>query len=280
MSTKMFALFRYQIIPVTTQFNLMYDINDVIRRKNEEFFEKLCFFAKRSDFKGKTIYNFNIDRRDDMMALLTVQRRKNVKIINEDKFEEIVDSFPYITVFIDNTPEHQILAVETSKDYTSPKSIAKYFNEKINGLLADSHLAVKISPLYKKSDFWSFIEEHKDKISRINFELITPNMSNISHSLSEELKSLSKSTKSSLTNLNICAERGKSLVIDQQNQGIASMVDYSSDGGGEISVRVRDSKVKFRSNDYQASVEIGEADMKLSLKDIASLIRSMHEDGR
>ena len=105
-------------------------------------------------------------------------------------------------------------------------------------------------------------------------------MSNISHSLSEELKSLSKSTKSSLTNLNICAERGKSLVIDQQNQGIASMVDYSSDGGGEISVRVRDSKVKFRSNDYQASVEIGEGDMKLSLKDIASLIRSMHEDGR
>ncbi|MDD6087812.1 MAG: hypothetical protein PUB69_00610 [Desulfovibrionaceae bacterium] len=280
MSTKMFALFRYQIIPVTTQFNLMYDINEVIRRKNEEFFEKLRFFAKRSDFTGKKAYNFNIDRRDDTLALLTVQRRKNVKIINEDKFEETVDSFPYINIFVDNDPEQQILAVEISKDYSNPKSIVKYFNEKMNALLEESHLAVKISPLYKKSDFWSFIEEHKDKISRINFELITPNMSNISHSLSEELKGLSKSTKSSVTNLNICAEKGKSLVIDQQNQGIASMVDYSSNGGGEIAVSVRDSKVKFRTNDYQTSVEIGEADMRLSLKDVVALIRSMHEDNR
>jgi len=280
MSTKMFALFRYQIIPVTTQFNLMYDINEVIRRKNEEFFEKLCFFAKRSDFTGKKAYNFNIDRRDDTLALLTVQRRKNVKIINEDKLEETVDSFPYINIFVDNDPEQQILAVEVSKDYSNPRSIVKYFNEKINALLEESHLAVKISPLYKKSDFWSFIEEHKDKISRINFELITPNMSNISHSLSEELKGLSKSTKSSVTNLNICAEKGKSLVIDQQNQGIASMVDYSSNGGGGIAVSVRDSKVKFRTNDYQASVEIRESDMRLSLKDVVALIRSMHEDNR
>lgn len=280
MSTKMFALFRYQIIPVTTQFNLMYDIDDVIQRKNKEFFEKLRFFARHSDFKVKKAYNFNIDMHDDVMALLTVQRRKNVKIINEDKFEKTVNSFPYINIFVDNNPEHQILAVEVSKDYSNPKSIVKYFNKKMNALLEESHLVVKISPLYNRSDFWNFIEKHKDKISSIKFEIITPNMSNISHTLSEELKNISKSTKSSSTSLNMAAEKGKSLVIDQQNQGIVSIVDYSSNGGGKTSVKVRGSKIKFDSNDYQARAEIREDDMRLPLDYVASLIRSIYEDNR
>ena len=146
------------------------------------------------------------------------------------------------------------------------RSIARRIETSLQNILLKDDLTVKISPLYKECDFGAFVEAHKEKITKISFDLITPNMSNISSRLSEDLKRMAKMTGTAETNLKFNAARNGSLNLERGNTEIDGLVDYASKGGGEIRISAKNVKIAYGSNDAQINAEIEDIELTGSLE--------------
>lgn len=278
MSSRVFYLYRYQLLPITTQMSFLYDIKSIIANKNKYFHEALFAIKSIETIKTRRKYKYEMEKYIDEYFMFIVSRQKNVKVILEDHTKSDVDSFPFSRIIIDNNDSNQIIAVQDSIEF-SQKTIINSFKKYINKILIDNHLIAQIEPVYKESDFWSFIKENKEDITSISFNLITPNMSNISSCLSEDLKKAAKTTGAIETNLKFNSSSSGSLKIQPNNTAIDGLVTYASQGGGEISVKTKGSRLGFCSNDYQKTIEIDELDYKGDLNSLIALIREVTNDG-
>ena len=74
----------------------------------------------------------------------------------------------------------------------------------------------------------------------IEFSLITPNMANISKTISDELKNLAKTSNTARTDIRLNAADDTSLIIEKDNLYINDLVEYSSQGGGTIRVQSKE----------------------------------------
>ena len=72
----------------------------------------------------------------------------------------------------------------------------------------------------------------------MSFDLISPNMANISKNLKLDLKGLYNDTNTERTTLELNAKKDSYLDIKEASKFISSLVDYSSEGGGNISMKV------------------------------------------
>jgi hypothetical protein len=105
------------------------------------------------------------------------------------------------------------------------------------------NLQVLSEKVFQEADFWHLVELHKGAIRDIKFEFITPNMSNISKPLSEELKSFAEKSNATKTDLKIYANPNSSVILDiddpEYMETIRGLVKYSSEGGGDVSLKIR-----------------------------------------
>lgn len=274
MAGKIFSLYRYQILPMQKQYNLLYDLNDILKRKNIIFEEALLNLKISVKNKEKRRYRYDMIRHGNNSFLLVVSREKSVKFYREDYVKDYIPSFPPVHIIIDNNPDEQILAVENSSEYKTPNTLVKIFERSLQGELEKNNLFVKFSPIYKESSFWNYIEKYKDDISSLHFTLITPNMSNISGGLCEDLKNIAHDTRASITDYKIEAEKGATLHIDKSNEAIAGLADYTAKGGGDTTIKRRNSKISYKSNDYQFDIEIDELELKEDVSKLIEKIRS------
>lgn len=102
--------------------------------------------------------------------------------------------------------------------------------------------------------------------------MVTPNMANISHTLSEDLKALAKTSNSAVTDLVMNATEGGSLNITPQNERIQDLVDYSSKGGGTIKVKFKGVRNREDTNNKHSSMVIQEGELEGYPKDLAEFI--------
>lgn len=222
--------------------------------------------------KDKKIYKYEIKRyiNDYLMMIVTFQ--KNVRVIREDHTFDGVNSYPFAYIILDNKKEHQFIAVQESYELHA-STIIKRLEKSLQKILIKNYLTVKITPIYKESDFWVFAQKNEGKIISLSFSLITPNMSNISSLLSEDLKRTAKSTAAIETNLTLNSASDSSLHLRQDNEELNGLVNYAAQGGGEISAKIKGSKLKFYSNDYHATMEIDELELKGDLDNLTRLIQ-------
>ena len=97
-----------------------------------------------------------------------------------------------------------------------------------------------ISPINENDTFWNIIKKVGGNITRIEIEIIKPNMSNISSCLKEEVRTLIEKTNSHTTTLKLeSTENGVLENINQNNDGLTGMVEYSAAGGGNIKVKAK-----------------------------------------
>lgn len=263
MATRRFDLYRYQIIPAQKQLNLLYNMDEVIQKKNL-YFENALLETKNVNNRNK----FTIEKRGNNSFTGTILRKKAVKLYTENGEEKHETSYPPIHIIIDNEPQWQIIAIERTPEYPKTTGLINKIAKSIDRILAKHNLIVKPSALSRNDKFWDYIENNKDDIQNISFTLITPNMSNISAKLSEQIKQNAKKTKASETNFSIKAEKGASLLIDRENELIGSMIEYISDGGGSASITARGVSAKFKTDDYQLSIAINE----LQFKDLSTVL--------
>jgi hypothetical protein len=79
---------------------------------------------------------------------------------------------------------------------------------------------------------------YQHRIKSVEFELITPNMANISGALSEDLKALAKETNAVTTDVTLAAAPNASLEMSENDDRVRGLVDYANNGGGDIKVRI------------------------------------------
>lgn len=273
MTTRTFYLYRYQLLPITKQYNLCYDLDDIISKKNMYFQDAILQLKNEFPKSKKKAYAYEVKSYIGDYFFIILSRRQNVTYYSHEHNKQHIDSFPPARMFIDNKSTSQIIAIERSS--YSPSTVCNIFEDFINKELKRNNLAIQIAPLYKKSTFWDFIEQNQDNIEQVAFTIITPNMSNISKGLCQDLKDIAKRTKAVNSEYKIIADKNATLHIDNSDPAISGLAEYTSEGGGTVQIKLNNSKVKYKSNDHQLKIEIGEFEFNGPLSSLGDRIRSI-----
>jgi hypothetical protein len=248
-----FHLFRYQIVPITKEIpaNLFEDnivsIDDLIKKKNEIFENIIQSIIKNIKTKKNEVLIKSLNS-DNHVYLIKLGVKKDIHRFNKDFKEENIENYPNILIYINNNPNVQEIVIQKNTSaFSSTYSVVNMLDDNINEKIKNFNLAVYINPIFEEKEFWDIVRHHEKSITQIQFELIKPNMSNISATLTQELKDLQNNTNSHKTKLELNAPKEKSLDnIKESNQEIENLVNYSSLGGGDITLRAKGIRNKIK----------------------------------
>jgi len=145
----------------------------------------------------------------------------------------------------------------------------------ISSQLAHHHLRAIHEPLFEKQHFWSLLHQYEGKIKSVEFEIITPNMANISGSLSDDLKDFAKATNSTRNKLKLESDPEAPLHLEENNSTLQGLVNYSSEGGGNISLKIDGIKKTYNTSKTVKEVQLGDMEIQGSAQEVASVIKEL-----
>ncbi|MFY0675715.1 MAG: hypothetical protein JXR18_00360 [Neptuniibacter sp.] len=281
MSTKLtsFELFRYQLLPIDRflQGNLLTgvgSIDDLISRKNEFFSEAVLGTKNFSDNRHETITKKLYEQ--DGFFLLKIAHNKSIHRETKDFRDEVIDNWPSILVAIWNKPEKQYIAVQRRKTaFSSCEMVVKMIINAIASQLSHHHLRAIHEPLFEKQQFWSLLHQYEGRIKSVDFEIITPNMANISGSLSDDLKDFAKATNSTRNKLKIESDPEAHLHLEEDNRTLQGLVNYSSEGGGNISLKIDGVKKTYHTSKTVKEIQLGDMEIQGSADEVVSVIKEL-----
>ncbi|MGV0931564.1 hypothetical protein ACTS95_14795 [Empedobacter brevis] len=278
-----FNAYRYHLLPLDNKNNqLKIEFNktekisfeDVKKNKNLYFDEALKKIE--SNNSDKNILKV-VDKVDDLY-LIKFSNKKFEKIIDENLKNSFIESNPYVYVIINNNPKVQKIYVSTNFDAFSTINFSiSTLITIIRKYLAEFSLNIQFDNLFDKKDFWTIINNNKNSITGIQFEIIKPNLSNISGSLKDVLKEVINDHNSHKTKLSLNAPQNGILNnIDKSHSDISGIVDYASEGGGNIKVKVKGSRVQLDTKQNLRTIEIDELSLESgSLNQITSFFKDL-----
>lgn len=274
-----FELFRYQILPIDRflQVDLFSNVNSIeelIENKNKIFDEVLSTQPDFSSKKNKTIVKKLID--NDGFYLYRIARNRKIHRETKEFRGEEIDTWPSILVAIWNEPTKQYIAVQKrTTSFSKCETVVKLILSKIRQQLTHFHLRAIHEPLFEKNQFWSMLRENRGKIKSVEFEIITPNMANISGTLPDDLKAFAKMTNSTRNTLTIESDPEAPLHLEEDNISLSGLVDYSSEGGGNISLKIDGVKKKYQTSKTVREISIGEIEMSGGAEQIEAIMKSL-----
>lgn len=257
-----FELYRYQLLPITRQaqqhlFQEIVSVEDIEKNKNMYVGMVLANFPKMTH-RTYDVNQENVFYSDDVLCL-KVAVQKTIERNNVNFKREKIEDWPYATILINNKPDVQMIAVsKNDKAFSSSGTVIKTIQSLINKRLKDYHLQMHTEAMFDKKEFWSIVTSHQTRLTSMKFELISPNMANISGQLKINLKELNKETNSHRTNIEFNSPIGAALEVSQGNPVIGSLLDYASEGGGDISFKIKGLKKKIHTSTSIKTVEVDE----------------------
>lgn len=273
-----FHLYRYQLLPVDRYFQGdLYGaatIDDVIARKNAIFAEALG--APGAFTGGRTQTATQALAQADDFLLYRIAANRSLQHETRDFKTEVIDNWPKILLVIWNSPERQLIAVQHRVTaFQDTEAVLKLVFDSIEPLLARNQLTAVWEPLFEKKVFWDLIEKFKGKVQEVDFELVTPNMANISGVLPENLRQFAKRTNAVKSRVAIASDASAALKIDRNDAVVNALVDYSSEGGGDIAIRLAGIKKKVHTSRTVREVTIDEAVLQGTPENVASVLREL-----
>ncbi|MBK9284743.1 MAG: hypothetical protein IPM51_10560 [Sphingobacteriaceae bacterium] len=261
-----FETYRYQILPISKNIQKKIDSNietyeqlvaeknnllaDILLNKNIFLNYKRSQVVFRLEYSDKNIFIFRLGVRRDI--------KRNTK---EFKQEEIED-YPNIVLIFNNDPTVQKLAIQKNyRAFNKSETVAHLIENSLSNFLLGLNLAIYIEPIYNVSEFWDIIERYPNKIQQIGFELIRPNLSNISNTIDKQIKQLQLSTDAHKTKFELESNKDANLNITQDNQQIQNLLEYSAQGGGPISLKIKGLKKKIKTKKSSEEFEITELEL-------------------
>lgn len=203
--------------------------------------------------------NHKVDVDSSPWFVVEINTQKSLKREKPDFEQERIDTWPHIVAIINNHPEVQIIAVSrNTRAFSSGAVVAKILQENLGRVLQRYLLTFQVEALFEKSEFWHLVDEYQGRITSVNFELISPNMANISKVLELDLGRLNADTNSHRTDLKLNSSEESALEINQENPLVNSLVDYSSQGGGDIALKVKGIKKTIRTSKSVREISIDE----------------------
>ncbi len=243
---------------------------EAVSRKNEFLALSLSELPEMSH-QGHTIAKRVIDSSNEFSVLL-LGIQKDIERVTRELTPERLESYPTVILALNNQPDVQIIGISrNTKAFSSTAVVTRVLERALNKLLQNFALAVHFEALFDESEFWDLIQEHRTKVQSVRFELITPNMANISDTLEVDLVALNKASNSHQTDLELNSPPEGALEIDRENSTIVSLVNYASKGGGDISLKIRGLKKRVRTSQSTKTTEVEE----LNLEGDPNLIRDI-----
>lgn len=273
-----FHLYRYQLLPTNRYFQGdMYgasSVEELIAKKNDFFQEALnsdgVFKTNRTNTTTQKLFE-----RDDFILYLVAANRA-INRETKDFKTEVIENWPKILVAVWNKPDKQLIAVQhRSAAFKSTDAVIKLIFSSIERILSQRQLTAVSDPLFEKHVFWNLINENIGKVQQIEFEIITPNMANISGTLPENLKEFARQTNSVKSKIVINSDPSTSLRVDENNPTINGLVDYSSEGGGDITLKINGYSKKIHTSRTVKEIAIDETCLIGEPEAVAKILKEL-----
>ena len=244
-----FEVFRYQlVVDKTMPINMFgkYENAEQLRAEKNNILkdilikDNLRFTSSNSSIKSKLVYE------SGDMYYFKISAKRTAHIYREDFTEATIDNFPNIIVAINNNPDVQKIAIQTNVSaFKTALIVRNFILESIDAKVKNFNLSFYLDPIYDKQDFWNFVKKYPQQIKQITFDLISPNLSNISKNLTVNLKELYEDTNTHRTKIELNAEPESVLDIKEGSKFVTGIVDYGANGGGSIYARLITSRKKY-----------------------------------
>jgi hypothetical protein len=270
-----FELYRYQLLPSSQLqqdlFSAPFTADQIRARKNEFFSSVLGRFraisSRTQQIREKIVLN-----NGDWCAIKLAPGRK-VKRSTADFRTESIDNWPHVTIFFNNAPNVQMIGISRNqKAFSETSTVVKILQRSLTHALREFGMVIQIEALFEQEHFWTIINGNRGKVSRVRFEMVAPNMANISHVLKLDLKQLNRDSNCHKANLELEAPPGGALEIDEKDDLIDGCVKYASAGGGDIAVKVMGFKKEIRTSTSVKTIEIEEMNFEGSNAEFLSVM--------
>ena len=143
-----FDLYRYQIIPISKQFQMRLDrtidYKEVIKKKNILFKQALlnAVFVHRRKKVQKSMQIVSSEQ-----FYIVLGKELKIKVYDIKSNPEEVNSYPPTRIFIDNNPERQLIAVERNGVFSKTESVIKMIFRCINNIINNEYLTIPALPV-------------------------------------------------------------------------------------------------------------------------------------
>jgi hypothetical protein len=274
-----FETYRFQLLPISKSIQLTIDneitsYSELVEKKNQ-FLAKILELPKLSFEHSKSKISFRFDGTDDNIFIFRINVLRKINRHTPDFKVEQIEDYPAVTIVFNNDKTKQMIAIErNAKAFAYPETVSHILEYNLNRYLKSKNLAIYIEPIYSKEDFWDIVQKYENRIKQLDFELIRPNMSNISSKIDDQLKQLENSVDAHKLNLKLQSSRDGNLVIDRDNQQIDGLVEYASLGGGNVSFKVKGLRKKVKTAKTPKEINIDELEVKnLDANDLINILK-------
>jgi hypothetical protein len=237
-----FETFRYQlVVDKTLPINMFekYETADQVRADKNNIFQKVItdpafeFTGGGSELTSKFLYS------DGVMSYYRLGVKRTTTLYGSDLAPHSEDNYPNFVIAFNNDPTVQKIAIQTnSAAFKDVNTVSNIIQETLEEQLKLFNLSFYAEPIYDKQEFWKLIKQYPKRITQLSFDLISPNMANITKNLKIDLKQLYEDTNTHKTKVELNADTDGYLEVKPESKFVNSLVDYSADGGGNISMRV------------------------------------------
>ncbi|MFN8277009.1 MAG: hypothetical protein U0T84_05965 [Chitinophagales bacterium] len=237
-----FEVYRYQlVVNKTIQFNIgdKYETAEDIRADKNRLFaeildnEKFRFTSSHSEITSKQVFT----KGDKTFYRLGVSRP--LKFPHKDFTDNEVENFPNIIVGINNNPSVQKILIQKKKGFSDTRTVSHILELSFNAKLQKQNLSFYIELMFDKNEFWNQEAKYKGGVTQLTFDLISSNMAMIFKSLKLDLKEIYEGTNIHKTQLQLNSDKDHLLQIDESSKFVNSLVEYSSEGAGNLAMRVK-----------------------------------------
>jgi len=261
-----FHLFRYHLLPLTknTQQIDLFPEEDLtpefIRAHKNDFFNDVLLDLPQSRNSSNPLKLHNNENPFWLFKLAN----KKIAFIAQNFEMHKVPTEPFLFVAINNNPEVQLIAIsENLEAFSSPTVVRNILRDIFQKDLRKYGLNIEIEQLIDQQDFWKYIHRFQNKLTKIDFEFIKPNMANISGSLDEEFRDFANSVNSHESHIIIAAPQNGLLEnINQENPEIRGLIDYASEGGGNVKIKVKGVRKMYTTDQSPITVLVDEVSIE------------------
>lgn len=272
-----FKVYRYQLLPIDRHTDDLFDglsASQLIERKNS-IFAKAIPFVRTHRHRGSDLSVRLMSNEIDSFVLSIASRRALTRETPDFRIEQI-ENWPHVTAIILNRPDEQYIVVQDRPTaFANTDTVVKLIERATRASLQRSGLRLHTERVFSKSHFWQLVNAYRDKITWIEFEFVTPNMANISNTLSDTLKELAKDTNSSQSNLQLRSDPASSLDLDPKDKTVQGLVDYTSEGGGDISIKIKGLRKRIQTSRSIREIELDDLQLSGSPDQVAGIVRDI-----
>lgn len=236
-----FEVFRYQLLVDKALQMDMYNYKnaDELKADKNNIFQSLItndkfkFQTPQSDITTKLLYS------NGTLSYFKLGVKRTTVVYKKDFSEDKIDNYPNIIVAVNNDPDVQKIAIQHNiKAFADCKTVSHIIQNSVEPKVKQNNLLFFVEPLFDKQEFWNLVQKYPKQIKQVTFNLISPNLANISRNLQLNLKELYEDTNTQKTKVELNSDENSYLDIKDSSKFINSLVDYSSEGGGNIQMRV------------------------------------------